>query len=533
MMKRISLSVLILLICFLYGFTQKETVESHTAGREHLLMDFNWRFAFGNASGFEKDFSNGTSYFTWFAKTGYGDGAASPQFEDRTWREVDLPHDWAVELPFSVSASHSHGYHTVGWKYPETSVGWYRKKFDIPESDLGRKINIQFDGIFRDATVWVNGFYVGHEQSGYASSEYDISDYLNYGGENVVAVRVDASIEEGWFYEGAGIYRHVWLNKTNKLHVAQNGTFITSESNPENAELTIRTTVENQYPATSAFLIEQTLLDADHKPVKVTKTKNLSLPGIGSKTFFQKMKLENPNLWSIENPYLYTIETTIIANGIKLDNYKTKVGIRTVRFDPSEGFFLNGKNVKIKGVNNHQDHAGVGVAIPDALQEFRVKKLKEMGCNAIRTSHNPPTPELLDICDRLGMLILDENRLMGINQEHFDLLKRFMIRDRNHPSVVLWSLGNEEWQIEGNELGARITNSMQEFAHAIDSSRAFTVAVSGGWDNGTGKVSQVMGYNYIVQGNIDEHHKKFPWQSGVGTEESNTIGTRGIYSDDR
>lgn len=532
-MKRISLSVLILLICFLYGFTQKETYESHTAGREHLLMDFNWRFAFGNASGFEKDFSNGTSYFTWFAKTGYGDGAASPQFEDRTWREVDLPHDWAVELPFSVSASHSHGYHTVGWKYPETSVGWYRKKFDIPESDLGRKINIQFDGIFRDATVWVNGFYVGHEQSGYASSEYDISDYLNYGGENVVAVRVDASIEEGWFYEGAGIYRHVWLNKTNKLHVAQNGTFITSESNPENAELTIRTTVENQYPATSAFLIEQTLLDADHKPVKVTKTKNLSLPGIGSKTFFQKMKLENPNLWSIENPYLYTIETKIIANGITLDNYKTKVGIRTVRFDPSEGFFLNGKNVKIKGVNNHQDHAGVGVAIPDALQEFRVKKLKEMGCNAIRTSHNPPTPELLDICDRLGMLILDENRLMGINQEHFDLLKRFMIRDRNHPSVVLWSLGNEEWQIEGNELGARITNSMQEFAHTIDSSRAFTVAVSGGWDNGTGKVSQVMGYNYIVQGNIDEHHKKFPWQSGVGTEESNTIGTRGIYSDDR
>ncbi len=532
-MKKISLLAFFIAACILSGFSQKSMDKSDNPGREHLLMDFNWRFAFGHASDFEKDFSNGTGYFTWFAKTGYGDGAASPLFEDRTWREVDLPHDWAVELPFSPEASHSHGYHTVGWKYPETSVGWYRKKFEIPASDLGRKISIQFDGIFRDATVWVNGFYLGHEQSGYASQDYDISDYLNYGGENVVVVRVDASIEEGWFYEGAGIYRHVWLNKTNKLHVAQYGTFVTSEISGENAELTIRTTVENQYPATSVFSIEQTLLDADNKPVAICKSDNLSVSGIQNNTFFQKLKLEKPILWSLENPYLYTLETKIIAGGQTVDIYKTMVGIRTVKFDPNFGFFLNGKNVKIKGVNQHQDHAGVGVAIPDALQEFRVKKLKEMGCNAIRTSHNPPTPELLDICDRLGILILDENRLMGINQEHFDLLRRFMIRDRNHPSVILWSLGNEEWAIEGNEKGARITKTMQEYAQTIDSSRAFTVALSGGWDNGSGKVAQVMGYNYIVQGDIDEHHKKFPWQSGIGTEESNTIGTRGIYTDDK
>ncbi|MFA5973793.1 MAG: beta-galactosidase GalA [Lentimicrobiaceae bacterium] len=532
-MKNISLSAFIILAYIVSVFSQNSVNESLNSGREHLLMDFNWRYAFGNASDFEKDFSNGTSYFTWFAKAGYGDGAASPQFEDRTWREVDLPHDWAVELSFSSSASHSHGYRTIGWKYPETSVGWYRKKFDIPASDLGRKISIQFDGIFRDATIWVNGFYIGHEQSGYASQDYDITDYLNYGGENVVAVHVDASIEEGWFYEGAGIYRHVWLNKTNKLHVAQCGTFVTSEISGENAELTVRTTLENQYPATAVFSIEQTLLDADNKPVKTTKSENLSLHGVGSNTFFQKLKLEKPTLWSIENPYLFTLETKIIANGKTMDSYKTTVGIRTIRFDPNEGFFLNGKNVKIKGVNNHQDHAGVGVAIPDALQEFRVKKLKEMGCNAIRTSHNPPTPELLDICDRLGMLILDENRLMGINEEHFDLLKRFMVRDRNHPCIVLWSLGNEEWTIEGNEKGALITETMQEFASQLDSSRAFTVAVSGGWDSGSGKAIQVMGYNYIVHGNIDEHHKKFPWQSGIGTEESNTIGTRGIYIDDK
>ncbi len=533
MTKKISLSALILLICFLPGFSQKETDKNQAVVREHLKIDHSWRFALGHASDFAKDFSNGTSYFTYFAKAGYGDGAASPQFEDRAWREVDLPHDWAVELPFAASASHSHGYRTIGWKYPETSVGWYRKKIEIPNSDFGRKISLQFDGIFRDATIWVNGFYLGHEQSGYAAQNYDISDYLNYGGENVIAVRVDASLEEGWFYEGAGIYRHVWLTKTNKLHVAQNGTFITSEINGETAELTVRTIVENQYPAASGFCLEQTLLDAGKKPVATYKSDNLSVSGIHNNTFYQKLILENPILWSLENPYLYTLETNVITEGKMVDIYKTSVGIRTVRFDPDSGFFLNGKNIKIKGVNQHQDHAGVGVAIPDALQEFRVRKLKEMGCNAIRTSHNPPTPELLDICDRLGMLVLDENRLMGINQEHFDLLKRFMIRDRNHPSVILWSLGNEEWQIEGNELGARITKTMQEYAQTLDSSRAFTVALSGGWDTGSGKIAQVMGYNYIVQGNIDEHHKKFPWQCGIGTEESNTIGTRGIYTDEK
>ena len=534
-MKKISLSALIFFFSVVLSFAQNEMISNDVSvkGREHLLMDFDWRFAFGHATDYSKDFTSRTSYFTYFTKTGYGDGASAAQFEDRTWREVDLPHDWAVELPFSSAASHSHGYHTVGWKYPETSVGWYRKKFAIPASDLGRKIDIQFDGVFRDATVWVNGFYVGHEQSGYASSVYDITDYLNYGEENVVAVRVDASIEEGWFYEGAGIYRHVWMNKTDRLHVAPNGTFVTSEIKGDNAELTVRTTVDNQFSLASTFNIEQTLIDASNHAVVSRKIENLTLKGVQSNIFFQKITVDKPNLWSIENPYLYCLETRIVTGGKTVDTYKTNIGIRTVRFDPNTGFFLNGKSVKIKGVNNHQDHAGVGVAIPDALQEFRVKRLKEMGNNAIRTSHHPATPELLDICDRLGMLILDENRLMGINQEHFDLLERFMVRDRNHPSVILWSLGNEEWAIEGNVKGARITKTMQEFAQKIDSSRAFTVAISGGWDNGSGKVAQVMGYNYIVQGNIDEHHKKFPWQSGIGTEESNTIGTRGMYVDDK
>ena len=531
-----KVKVLILFYISLYVsisvFSQKQDVKSVSNIREHILLDDGWRFALGHASDYAKDFNTSTSYFTYLAKTGYGDGAAAAQYDDRSWREIDLPHDWAAELPFSSEASHSHGYKTIGWKYPETSVGWYRKKFNVPASDSGRKISIQFDGIYRNSTVWVNGFYVGNEHSGYASSVYDITDYLNYDGVNTVAVRVDASMEEGWFYEGAGIYRHVWLNKTDRLHVAQYGTFITSAIANGNAELTIRTKIENQHASQTTFTIQQLLTDSNNQQVGTCKLENVVLKGNLLNTFFQKIQLEKPTLWSLENPYLYKLTTTILVEGKIVDTYNTNVGIRTVRFDPDSGFFLNDKNVKIKGTNNHQDHAGVGTAIPDALQEFRVKKLKEMGNNAIRTSHNPATPELLDICDRLGMLVMEENRLMGINQEHFEQLERFMIRDRNHPSIIIWSLGNEEWGIESNDKGARITKTMQEFSQKIDSSRAFTVAVSGGWDNGSGKTAQVMGYNYIVQGNIDEHHRKFPWQSGIGTEESNTIGTRGVYADD-
>jgi len=533
MKVKINLLVLVLLFISFPVSSQKQVVESVSDIRQHQLMDFGWKFALGHATDYAKDFGTSTGYFTYLAKAGYADGAAAVQFKDSAWREVDLPHDWVVELPFSESASHSHGYKTIGWKYPETSIGWYRKKFNILASDLGRKISIQFDGIHRNSTVWVNGFYVGNEKSGYATSVYDITDYLNYGAENTIAVRVDASMEEGWYYEGAGIYRHVWLNKTNRLHVAQNGIFITSEINGGRAELTVRSNVENEYDHPLTFTIEQILLNAQNQAVVSEQLEPATLEGNLQNTWFQKIKVPNAMLWSLETPYLYTLKTNIIADGHIVDSYVTTIGIRTVRFDPDLGFFLNGKSVKIKGTNDHQDHAGVGTALPDALQEFRVKKLKEMGSNAIRTSHNPPTPELLDVCDRLGMLVLDENRLMGINQEHFDLLERFMIRDRNHPSVILWSIGNEEWAIESNEKGARITKTMQDFAQKIDSSRSFTVGVSGGWDNGSGKTAQVMGYNYIVQGNIDEHHKKFPWQSGIGTEESNTIGTRGVYTDDK
>jgi len=521
-------------ICIIIFFTlfTLSVSGSDFGPREKIKMDFGWRFAPGHSFDASKDFNNGTGYFSYYTKAGYGDGPADVWFEDRTWRLVNLPHDWNIELPFDSTGSHSHGYRTIGRNFPDKSVGWYRKTFPVPADDLGKRISVEFDGVHRDSKVWVNGFYLGENHSGYNSFSYDITDYLNYGGENVIAVRVDATMEEGWYYEGAGIYRHVWLTKTTPLHVAEYGTFITTSLGKNCADIAIRTTVKNEYNRSAEFKVEQCIEDEDGKVVAISNGKKSGIGAGSDTTIYNVIDVNNPRLWSLESPYLHKLVTTIISNDTVKDRYETIFGIRSVRFDADSGFFLNGKHVILKGTNNHQDHAGVGVAMPDALQEFRIRRLKEMGSNAYRCSHNPPTPGFLDACDRLGMLVIDENRLMGINEEHLDMLGSMMKRDRNHPSVILWSLGNEEWTIEGNIKGARIATTMQNYAQKLDSTRAFTVAISGGWDYGTGMVLQVMGYNYIVQGDIDVHHSKFPWQAGVGTEETNTMGTRGVYVTD-
>lgn len=505
--------------------------ENPLAPRERLKMDFGWRFAFGHPYDTEKDFRHATGYFSYLTKSGYGDGPAAPDFDDSAWRVLDVPHDWAVEQPFSGKGSHSHGYKAIGRNFPEASVGWYRKHFFIPESDLGRRITIEFDGVHRDAVVWVNGFYLGRESSGYSNFRYDITDYLNYGGENVVVVRADVTVEEGWFYEGAGIYRHVWMTKTAPLHVDACGTFVTSEVKENSTEVSVQTTVVNEGKENSSFKIIQKIVDANGKSIAVNEINNLRLNGSEVKDFTCTITVPKPALWSIEAPNLYKLITQIEQNNSVIDTYETTFGIRTIRFDPNEGFFLNGKPVKLKGTNNHQDHAGVGTAIPDALQEFRIQRLKDMGNNAYRCSHNPPTPELLDACDRLGMLIMPENRLMGTTPEHYDRLKRMILRDRNHPSVFIWSIGNEEWAIEGNEKGARIAATMQSWVQQLDPTRRVTVASSGGWGQGVSTTIDVMGFNYISHGNTDEHHQNFPNQPGIGTEESTTQGTRGVYED--
>lgn len=510
---------------------------SHAApppGREHLLLDFDWRFAYGHPFDPSQDFGNGVGYFSYLAKTGYGDGAAAAGFDDRAWRQLDLPHDWAVEQPFSEKASFSHGFKAIGRPFPNASVGWYRKSFTVPVSDLGRRISLEFDGVFRNAIVWVNGHYLGTEPSGYNGFQYDISDYLNYDGKpNVIAVRVDATLEEGWFYEGAGIYRHVWLTKTALVHVAPNGTFVTTQLAGSAATVTAQTTLTNGSATAQNAEVTQEVVDAEGRPVAAGPASPVRLAGAGQQEFSVRIPVVGAHLWSLESPYLYTLVTRVRQGGQVVDEYRTRFGMRTIRFDANEGFFLNGKHVKITGTNNHQDHAGVGTALPDALQDWRIRQLKSFGCNAYRTSHNPPTPELLDACDRLGMLVIDENRLMGITQNNLGDLKRLMVRDRNHPSVISWSIGNEEWAIESNVFGARIGATMQAFAKTVDSTRAITVAVSGGWGQGTSTVIDVMGFNYIGQGDTDAQHAKFPNQPSWGTEEGSTHATRGIYVADK
>jgi beta-galactosidase len=499
--------------------------------RERLLMDAGWRFAFGHPYDKARDFFHGTSKFSYFTKAGYADGPAAAAFEDRGWRRLDLPHDWAVEASFDAKASASHGYKASGLDVPERSIGWYRKTFAIPAADLGRRISVEFDGVFRDAIVWVNGFYLGRHACGYTGFSYDLTDYLNYGGDNVIAVRVDATMEEGWFYEGAGIYRHVWLTKAAPLHVPQWGTYVTTEVGEGAASVTARTTVINEGKENATFDVEQSIVDPDGRAVATGLLRALSLAAGDTGEFSCALHVPQPRLWSLESPALHQLVTTIRAGGAVVDRYETPFGIRSIRFDPDHGLFLNGQHVEIHGTNNHQDHAGVGVALPDALQDFRVARLKEIGVNAYRSSHNPPTPEFLDACDRLGLLVLDENRLMGVSPEQLGQLESMIRRDRNHPSVIAWSIGNEEWALEGNIKGARVASTMQAFAHRLDPTRRTTYANSGGW-GGISTVIDLVGYNYINQSNPDEQHAKFPGHPGVGTEETTTQCTRGIYFDD-
>ena len=505
--------------------------------RERILFDENWSFAFGDASNPAKDFGCGTEYFNYLTKAAsiHNEGPYSSKFDakkwGKEWKTVNLPHDWVVDLPFAPEASHSHGYKTVGYKYPETSVGWYRKTFNIPAEDKGKHLYFQFDGIFRDARIWVNGFYLGHEPSGYATQIYDISEYLNYGGENIVAVRVDATLEEGWFYEGAGIYRHVWLNKVSPVHVAPFGVFVHTQLDEpfDKAEITIETTVANQGLTEVSGKLHHVVIDALGNEVATCDVETGVLQPKEHGVSETKTTLFKPQLWSMDTPYIYKVRTEVYVDNKLVDVQETKTGIRHIEFHADKGFLLNGKQIKLKGVNMHQDHAGVGAGIPDALQVYRLKELKKLGCNAYRSSHNPMTPEVLDACDSLGIVVIEENRLTGINEEHIRLLKRMIERDRNHPSIILWSVGNEEWGIEWNEFGERISASMREYCHRFDPTRPMCAASSSG---PTILVpADVAGYNYILQNPVEEHRRNYPQRKALGSEETTGCGARGIYFD--
>jgi beta-galactosidase len=506
--------------------------------RGRILLDRNWRFALGHAASPAQDFEFARSRC--LVKAGEGRGAASPKFDDSLWRPVDLPHDWAIELPIVPPAGNEtadrelaeHGFHAIGPDYPQNSVGWYRRKFKIAKADLGRRISVEFDGVFRDSIVWINGHRLGRHESGYTSFRYDLTDYLNYGTENVLTVRVDATSWEGWWYEGAGIYRHVRLTKTDPLHIAPNGIVVIATSG-RSARVNVRSRIVNESEKPARCTIIHRIRDANGKIVATARSRPTPISAFAEIELTQRLAIRKPRLWSCDDPYLYHLETIVKREAKDVDSVQTPFGVRSFRWDAKRGFFLNGHPLKIKGTCNHQQHAGVGIALPDAIQEFRIKKLKELGSNAYRCSHYAATRELLDLCDRYGLLVMAENRLAGSGRGTLDEFRDMILRDRNHPSIFMWSIANEEHTIQWSVAGERIGRTMVNLAHQLDPTRPVTAAMHDrGLNEGFANVVDVHGWNYINMGNIEAFHKRRPKQPIVGSEEGSTVTTRGIYADD-
>jgi len=509
------------------------------APREELLLDFGWRFAFGHGSDPAQDFGFGMGQGD-FAKTGDFKIAKSG-FDDSGWRALDLPHDWAVELPFvnddrvqGDGNSKSHGYKPLGRRYPETSVGWYRRTFDIPESDKGRRIWVEFDGAMRDAVVWVNGCFVGRNDNGYSSFRFDLSDVLKYGGANHMVVRVDASFGDGWFYEGAGIYRHIWLTKMDPIHLGKWDSVIRTTVEQGAATLDLATIVENDGERSANVTVDWTVLDPAGRTVARATSAPVTVEADGSVASRTSARVTAPQLWSVETPNLYTAIVKVAGDGNVRDGERVSFGIRTLRYDADKGFFLNGVPTKIQGTCNHHDHAGLGAALPDALQRFRLTVLQGMGCNAVRTSHNQPTPEWVESCDRMGVMMMCETRQMSSSEEGLRQLELMVKRFRNSPSIIMWSIGNEEWQLQKGELapqGARIARTMVETCHRLDPTRAVSAAVNGDNEQGVSDPLDIIGFNYNLEF-PDRFHKKFPARPVFGSETSSAISTRGEYFKD-
>jgi beta-galactosidase len=498
--------------------------------REQLLLDFGWKFTLGSNADALRDLGFGKGQDD-FSKTG-SFAFATDKFDDSSWRSVQLPHDWAVELPFvHDEALQSHGYKPLGRKYPENSVGWYRRIFEIPSTDAGRRIFLDFDGAFRGALVFVNGCFIGRNDNGYAPFRFDLTDFLAYGAKNVVVVRVDASFGDGWFYEGAGIYRHLWLTKTDPIHLEQWESYVRAEVTSNASTLSFGTIVKNRDAQAADPQVRWKVLDADGRTVAVAEAPPQSIAPDGSATYAASATLAAPKLWSPESPYLYTAFVTVATAGKTHDAERMSFGVRSVAFDADRGFLLNGKSVKIKGTCNHQDHAGVGAALPDRLQDYRLAVLRGMGSNAVRTSHNMPTPEWVEACDRLGMMMLCETRQMSSNAEGLAQLEVMIKRYRNSPAIILWSMGNEEFSLQGTPQGEHIVATMIRRAHEIDPTRLCTLAVNGNYGPGVSTALDVEGINYNLNA-IDTFHRSHPKQAIIGSETASTVSTRGIYSTD-
>lgn len=462
----------------------------------------------------------------------YTDRNKTIPYKESDWQDVNLPHDWLVET--SPVRDYSIGSQPGGNGFHPGGVGFYRKEFDIPDEARGKRISLEFDGISRCSTVWVNGHLMGHHESGYTPSFYELSEILRYGaeGKNVLLVKVDATDYEGWWYEGAGIYRHTWLVMTDPVHVKRFGTFVTTpEVTSQNASVNIETTISNESDDDAEFTLESIIYDGTGK--KVASATDRSKVRAGAEIVLNSRgSVSAPKLWSPDTPNLYSLETRVLVDGKAVDSYETTFGIRTVEVR-KDGFYLNGKLCPVKGTANHQDHAGIGVALPDKMQSYRLRLLKEMGSNGYRSAHNPPTVELLDACDSLGFLVLDENRHLWASVDGLDDLRTLVLRDRNHPSIFMWCIENEE-NIQGTEMGARIAHKLVALVRSLDPTRQITAAINHAWnDGGYADELDVVGYNYGQRGlQYCVDHEKYPDRLMFATESTSFVSTRGEYKDD-
>jgi beta-galactosidase len=505
-----------------------ERIES----RQRKLLDREWRFRCTDAA--ETDPNYG------FMKAGK---SLTDLVKSTQWQTVDLPHDWAVALPFSAEGRVGSGSKDINTGADRrNAVGWYMKEFTVAAEEKGRRFTLEFEGVFRDSIVWVNGHYMGRHTSGYTGFSYDITDVLNDDRVNQLVVRVEATQNEGWWYDGAGIYRHVWLTSTNPLHIANEGGVHIIADPAQGVHMT--TSVTNEANERQIFVVCHTVCDPSGQPVATYRGQSVSIAAWHTECDIASIDVTHPQLWSVDMPHLYTVKTEIQIQHDHtgpdgwhtIDRIDSTFGFRTFTWDAERGFFLNGQPLKIKGVCCHQDHAGVGTALPDGLQWHRIAKLKEMGCNALRTSHNPPTPALLEACDRLGMLVMDEQRLLGSSKEALDQLERLIVRDRNHACVFLWSIGNEEFT-QNTSIGKAIAVTMMRKVKALDPTRLVSYGGNNGKSyEGINQVVDVRGWNYVgIRQHFedtDEYHKLHPHQPIIGSEEASCLTTRGVYETD-
>ncbi len=486
----------------------------------------------------------------WRFHLGEAPDAVFLSFNDQKWRQVDVPHDYVVEGTFSEKNPYPHAdalnpdwYFLHGFLPVRPAV--YRKTFVLPASAQGKRLWLEFDGVCSNSHYWMNGKLIGSQYSGYTPSRFDVTAAAKPGGENIIVVQVDPRYD-GWWYEGGGIYRHVRLVTVDPIHIAPDGVFVVPTVDPGDGVHADTTVVANTEVAnTSAVLVKATvlseILDATgHKLATDSSVRQLAAGA--SLTLAQSIALSKAQLWSPDRPYLYTLRSTVTVAGKIVDLVTTKFGVRHIRFDADHGFFLNGKRLELHGINMHEDHAGVGVAMPDRLFTWRLERLKEVGCNAIRMSHNPVPPFLLDECDRLGFLVIAENRHFGDTYtdqapddtpaEQLQDLSSLIRSERNHPSIFLWSMCNEQWS--GASPGAaRMLREMKQRVHELDPTRPITAAMNGAFDSPQGMISEleVLGINYNPS-KYDSTHQLFPKIPIVASEIASEISTRGIYTTD-